>query len=195
MSQTNTNTNNGQNQNQNSRRSGQGQGPSGSGGGNCHIGCGNNLIANKYAFKGKMKDGPISKLLITKIGHRPTQYKKIGDTFSILCKDKNFQGLNEVIWTRNNLVETGFMPIYPNTNRWSITQHVQVNTGNLMDVPISNGSRSACFEIVEQSHVFDTNLQKDILSEYRQNSKNKSQDYTKFLTNKKAFNHNHIWTM
>ena len=61
MSQTNTNTNNGQNQNQNSGRGGLGQGPGGRGRGDCHSDCGNNSIANKYSFEGKMKDGPISK--------------------------------------------------------------------------------------------------------------------------------------
>ena len=43
----------------------------------------NNLIA-KYVFEGKMKVGPISKLIITKTGHRPTQYKKIIDTLPVL---------------------------------------------------------------------------------------------------------------
>ena len=50
---------------------------------------GNKLIA-KYAIERKMKDGPISKLLIIKTGHTPTQYKEITDTLPILCADKNF---------------------------------------------------------------------------------------------------------
>ena len=90
MSQTNTNTNNVQNRNQNSRRGGWGQGgPSGGGGGDCHNNCGNKTIT-KYAFEVKMKDGPISILLITKTGHRPTQFKKTTDTLPVLCVDKNF---------------------------------------------------------------------------------------------------------
>ena len=95
MSQTNTNTstNNGQNRNQNSGRGGRGRGPSGSGCGDRRNGCGNNLIA-KYAFEGKMKDGPISKLIITEIGHRLTQYKKIVDTLPVLCADKNYRGID-----------------------------------------------------------------------------------------------------
>ena len=44
-----------------------------------------------------MKYGPISKLLIIKTGHTLTQYKKIIDTLPVLCTDKNFQSLNEVI--------------------------------------------------------------------------------------------------
>ena len=50
-----------------------------------------------------MKDGPISKSIITETGHWPTQYKKIVDTLPVLCIDKNFQGLDEVIWTGNDL--------------------------------------------------------------------------------------------
>ena len=44
-----------------------------------------------------MKDGQISKLLITETGHRPTQFKKINDTLPVLCMNKHFQGLNEAL--------------------------------------------------------------------------------------------------
>ena len=68
MSQTNTNTNNGQNRNQISRRDGRGQGGiNGSSPGDRLTGRRNNLI-KKYSFEEKMKDGPISKLTITKTG-------------------------------------------------------------------------------------------------------------------------------
>ena len=90
MSNTNTNTNNGQNQNQNSGRGGRRRGgPTGGGRGDHSNSCRNTTIV-KYIFEGKMKDGPISKLLITKIGHRPTQFKKIIDTLPVLCADNNF---------------------------------------------------------------------------------------------------------
>ena len=86
---TNTNTNNGQNQNQISGRGGRGQGaPNGSGRGDCRNGRGNNSIA-KYTFQGKMKDGPLSKLTITKTGHRPSQIKKICHFLPVFCVDKN----------------------------------------------------------------------------------------------------------
>ena len=84
MSNTNTNTNNGHNMNQNSGRDGQSQGGlTGGGRGNRRNGCGNTTIA-KYAFEGQMKDDPISKLLITKTGQKPTQFKKITDTLSCI---------------------------------------------------------------------------------------------------------------
>mmetsp|Transcript_53708 Transcript_53708/g.58269 ORF Transcript_53708/g.58269 Transcript_53708/m.58269 type:complete len:184 (+) Transcript_53708:125-676(+) len=167
MSQTNTNTNNGQNRSQISRRGGRGQGgPSGSGRGNRCNGHRNNLIA-KYAFEGKIKDGPISKLTITETGSRPTQFKKITDALPVLCADKNFQGLDEVLWTGRDLVETDFMPIYPNAAQWYTTHHMQITTIDPNDDPDRvTGERSVRFKMMKQTHVFDTNLQKEQLSEY-----------------------------
>ena len=187
MSQTNTNTNNGENRNQNSGRGGLGRGPSSSGRGNRRNGRGNNSIANKYSFEGKMKDGPISKLLITKTGHRPTQYKKILDTLPVLCADKNFRGLDEVIWTNTDLVETDFMPAYPDSDLWSITHDVQVSTVNATVVADpTTAVRPEIFVMMKKTHVFDANLQKELLSEYERKSKDKSHEYAKFLADKKA---------
>ena len=77
MSQNNTHTNNGQNRYQNSGRGGQDQGASnGIGHSNYRNDCVNKSIA-KYSFEGKTKDGPISKLTITKTGHRPSQFKRL----------------------------------------------------------------------------------------------------------------------
>ena len=120
MSQTNTNTNNSSgntNQNQISGRGGRGQG--GPRGGR-HNNCGNNSIA-KYSFEGKIKDGCISKLTITKTGHRATQYKKIIDTLPVLCADKNFKCIDDVLCTWNDLPEATFLPPYPDPARWSNT--------------------------------------------------------------------------
>ena len=80
MTQTNTNTNNGPDRIQISGRDGRGQGLGGRGCGNHRNNRGNNSIANKYSFEGKIKDGPISKLIMTETGHRPAQYKKVIDT-------------------------------------------------------------------------------------------------------------------
>ena len=69
----------------------------------------------------------------------------------------------------------------------STTHHVQVSTVNPTNAPDTvTGEHFACFEMMEQRHVFDSNLQKKLLSEYERDSKNKSQEYTKFLANKKA---------
>ena len=60
------------------------------------------------------------------------------------------------------------MPTYPNDNQWSSTHHVQVSTINLTNPPDAiTGERSACFEMMERTHIFDANLQKELLSEYK----------------------------
>ena len=126
MSQTNTNTKNGQNQNQISGRGVRGRGvPNGSGRGDRRNGRGNNLIA-KYSFERKIKDGPISKLTITKTGYRPSQFKKIRDALPVLCADKNYCGLDEVLHTGRDKVKDDFMPAYPDATRWFTTYHVQI---------------------------------------------------------------------
>ena len=58
-----------------------------------------------------MKGGSIFKLIITEIGNSPTQYKKVIDTLPILCADKNYQGLNDVIHNRIDLVEANIKPL------------------------------------------------------------------------------------
>ena len=78
-----------------------------------------------------MKDGLISKLAITKTGHRPFQLKKISDALPVLCADKDYQGLDEVLRTGLDPVEDDFMPDYPNANRWSSIYHAQISTVNL----------------------------------------------------------------
>ena len=68
-----------------------------------------------------MKDGLISKLIITETGHRPTQYKKIVNTFPVLYVDKNFWGLNDIIWPEINLVKADLIPPYLDAVLWSTT--------------------------------------------------------------------------
>ena len=51
---------------------------------------------------------------------------------------------------------------------------MQVSTVNPYDTPQADGSRPICFETMEQTHVFDANLQKELLTEYERDSKNKS---------------------
>ena len=154
--------------------------------GDCRNNRRNNLIVNKYSFEGKIKDRPLSKLVITKIGHQPTQYKKIVDTLSVLCADKNYWGIDDVIWTGNDLVEGDFMPTYSKANQWSSTHHVKISTVNLADPKAADDLHPPTFETLVQTYVFDANLQKELLLAYKRNSKNKSQDYSKFLVDKKA---------
>ena len=85
-----------------------------------------------------MKNGSISKLIITETGHRPTQYKKIVENLPELCVDMNYQGIDDVIWTGTNLVETDLMPTYTDTDQCSTTHHVGIETVNPNDQPEPN---------------------------------------------------------
>ena len=186
MSQTNTHTNNGQNRYQNSGRGGRGRGPNGSGRSDRRNTRGNKSIA-KFSFKGKMKDGPISELTITEIGHRPSQFKKLWDTLPVFCADKNYSGLDEVLRTGHDQVEGDFMPTYPNAILWSHTHQIQGVTvagkANLVEGSLTE--RVATYELVNKTIVTDANLQKQLLSEYDRKSKLKSQEYSKFLQDKR----------
>ena len=97
-------------------------------------------------------------LTITKTGHRPTQFKKITVALPVLYADKNFRGLDEVLWTGRDLVETDFMPTYSDATQWSTTHHVQISTVNPLDVPAADDSRPDRFEIIKRPHIFDANL-------------------------------------
>ena len=181
MSQTNNNTNN--SHNRNSRRGGGSQGfPNGSG---CSDRCndyGNKSIA-KYSFEGKMKDGPISELTNTETGHRPSQFKKLDDTLPVFCADKNYCGFNEVVLTGYDKVEGDSMPAYPNATLWSHTHQIQVAivTDGAVLVEGSLTERVTTYTLVNKTIITDTNLQEQLLSEYKGNSKLKSQEYSKFL--------------
>ena len=109
MSQTNTNTNTNTgagntNQSHNAGRGRRGRGGSGgqgrSGHGNDHR---KNTVA-RYSFEGKMKDGPLSKLTITKSGQQATQYKKIIDVLPVFCADKGYKFIDNIICTNTKML-------------------------------------------------------------------------------------------
>ena len=77
------------------------------------------------------------------------------------------------------------MPPYPNATQWSTTQHIQVSIVDPNDPEQPDGLHPIRYEMIEQTLIFDANPQKELLSEYKRNSKNKSQKYAKFLADKK----------
>ena len=150
------------------------------------VGCGNNSIANKYSFKERMKNSLIFKLIINKTGHKPTQYNKVIDTLPVLCADKNYQGLADVILNGINLVEADFTQSYLDTDRWSITHHVEIRTVNQAKAAAANGSRTPTITMARKTHIFDANIQKQLLSEFKQNFKIKAQEFSKIVADKKV---------
>ena len=135
-----------------------------------------------------MKDGLISEFTITETGHRPSQFKKLYDALPIFCADKNYGGLDEVLRAGHDQVEGDFMPAYPNAILWSHTHQIQGVTvageANLVEGSLTE--RVTTYILVNKTIVTDANLQKQLLSEYNRKSKLKSQEYSKFLQDKKS---------
>ena len=73
-----------------------------------------------------MKEGPLFKLTITKGGQQNIQYKKILDTLPVFCADKGYRFISDVICTNTKLVETTFLPKYPEATKWSKSYHVHI---------------------------------------------------------------------
>ena len=163
MSQTNTNTNTNTgagntNRNHNAGRGGRGRGGSGGRGrGGRGNDCGKTVA--KYSFEGKMKDGPLSKLTITKGGQQATQYKKIIDALPVFCADKGYTFIGDVIWTNTELLEAAFLPTYPNATLWSSAYHVQVD---VVDMSVAVDPLTLCRPLIakmqRKSHIFDQNM-------------------------------------
>ena len=175
MSQTNTNTNTGAsntNWSHNAGRGGRGRGGSG---GRGRGGRGNDrgkTTVAKYSFDGKMKDGPLSKLTITENGQRANQYKKIIDALPVFCADKGYKFIDDIIRTGTKLTEAKFKPAYPDVTSWSTKYHLEVATVDAAVAPNNlTGKRPVIIELQEKTHIFDTNLQKRLLSEHDIKSK------------------------
>ena len=134
-----------------------------------------------------MKDGPISKLTITETEHKSTQYKKVIDTLPALCIDKNYQcNLDDIIQNGIDLVEANFTTPYPDANLWFTTYHVKIRTVYPTETTAGNGSRTPTITMEWQTYIFDANLQKELLLEFKRNFKIKSQEFFKFVANKKT---------
>ena len=166
MSQTNTNTGAGNtNRNQNAARGRRAWGGSGGQGlGGSTSGRENSSIA-KYSFKRKMKDGCLSKLTITDGSNRATWQKKIVDTLPLFCADKEYQFVGGIICKDTEVTEADFKEIDPDSDLWSIKYYIEINTIN-PNVPAVNGVCPPIKEMVEKIRVFDTNIQKQLLTEY-----------------------------
>ena len=88
--------------------------------------------------------------------------------------------------TNTEQVQAAFMPAYPNTTLWSNTYHVQVQTVDLNAAADQHNVRPVVTAMQEKSHVFDPNLQKQLLSEYEMKCKLKLQEWSKLTADKKS---------
>ena len=133
-----------------------------------------------------MKDSCISRLTITETGYQAIQYKNIIDTLPVLSVDKNYRCINDVLCTGANLVKDDFTPPYQDSDLWSNTCDVESKTIDRLVVPLGNNKRLSIIKLEQKSHVFNANLQKQLLSDFKQKSKIKSEECSKFVADKKA---------
>ena len=64
--------------------------------------------------------------------------------------------------------------------------HVYIDTVDPVAAVDATGARPTISTMVEKTHNFDANLQKQLLSEYNQNSKIKTQKWAKLIADKKS---------
>ena len=140
----------------------------------------------KHSFEEKLKDDCLSKVTITKSGHQATQYKKIIDTSPVLCADKNFRYIDDIICTGTKLLEAAFLPVYPDLRLWSETYHVNIETVNPTVVADATSARPTTTTMVEKTNIFNANHQKQLLLEYNQKFKIKTQEWAKLNADKKS---------
>ena len=117
-----------------------------------------------------MKYSCLRKLIITECSHCPTQFKKIRDALPVLCADKGFRIIYDVIHTYKELINTSHVPIYPDATLWSRTVHVKIDLVDQNTTLVS--SARLIFKVVTtKTHVFDMNMQKKFMLEYDIRSK------------------------
>ena len=127
-------------------------------------------------FEGKIKDGCISKLTITENEHQATQYKKIIDILPVLCTNKNYRFIDDVLCTWTNVIEADFTPPYPDSDLWSNSYDVEIKTVDRLVVPLGNSKLPPIIRLEQKTHVFNANLQKQILSAFEHKSQIKFQE-------------------
>ena len=130
-----------------------------------------------------MKDGPLSKLTITKGGQQATQYKKILDALPVFCADKGYKYIDDIMRTNVEKTLAKFTPTYPAASQWSSTYHVEVVTVDPNATPDSTTKKCpTVVKVQERTNVHNPDLQKKLLSEYDLKSKIQMQEWYKLLS-------------
>ena len=86
--------------------------------------------------------------------------RKVIDTLPILCADKNYQGINDVLCNGIDLVEADFTLTYPDANLCLNTYDVEITTINPTTALLADGTRAQIITLEQQTHALNTNLQK-----------------------------------
>ena len=118
-----------------------------------------NSTITKSLFEDKMKDACLHKLTITECSHQATQFKKIHNALPVLCTDKGFRFISDIICTNKELLKTNHLTIYPDANLWLRTMNLKINLIDpLVPVDTQTGARPIIKVVAKKTHVFDTNM-------------------------------------
>ena len=132
-----------------------------------------------------MKDGPLSKLTITKGGQQAIQYKNILDALPVFCADKGYKFIDNIIQTNTKKLRSAFMPTYPFASQWSNTYYVKVKTMDPQAIlDVTTHKRAPIITTQKRTNVFNPNLQKELFLEHDMKCKLKLQEWSKLLTDK-----------
>ena len=103
-----------------------------------------------------MKDGCLNKLIITECSHQATQFKKIHNVLSVLCAEKEFKYVDDIICINKELVNVDHLSTYPNETRWPIVVNVKIDTIDPTAAVDAFDSRPNIKVVTKKTHVFNT---------------------------------------
>ena len=66
-----------------------------------------------------MKDDCLNKLIITECSYQATQFKKIHNVLPVLCVDKGYRYVNDVICKNEELDKVNYLLVYLDATKWS----------------------------------------------------------------------------
>ena len=78
-----------------------------------------------------------------------------------------YQSIDDIICKNTEQVEADFKPLYPDRDLWSTMFHIEINTVDPNSIVGTNGSCIPINETVEKTHIFNTNIQMQLLAEYK----------------------------
>ena len=83
------------------------------------------------------------------------------DALPVLCSDKNYRYIDNIVFTQIDLRKAAFLPAYTDLALWSDTYNMEINTVNPTTPPdTQTGEHFVIISMVERIHVFNTNLRK-----------------------------------
>ena len=87
------------------------------------------------------------------------------DALPVLCADKNYRYIDDIVCTWIEIQEAAFLPAYTDPAQWSATYNVEMKTVD-PNAPqdTQTGERPIIISMVQKTHVFNTNLQSQLLS-------------------------------